>query len=128
MNKLLIINYIKEISIIGMGVILIAGTLVINGTAGLGMNPALIIGLGIASIIIMLIVRFFDNGVVQGLLVGSEVHVASQSVGSQHLCVVSFLQGICTCFAQRVQFEDDEYYYYVKAVPKIKNKRKKRDW
>ena len=97
MNKLLIINYIKEISIIGMGVILIAGTLVINGTTDLGMNPALIIGLGIASIIIMLIVRFFDN-------------------------VLDYKR------AQRLQFEDDEYYYYVKAVPKIKNKRKKRDW
>jgi len=97
LNKLVIINYIKEMSIIGMGIILIAGTLVINGTTGLGMNPALIIGCGIASIIIMLVIRFFDN-------------------------VLDYKR------AQRVQFEDDEYYYYVKAVPKIKNKRKKRDW
>ena len=80
-----------------MGIIVMVGTLVINGTTGLGMNPALIIALGIVSILIMLLIRFFDN-------------------------VLDYKR------AQRVQFEDDEYYYYVKAVPKVKNKRRKRDW
>lgn len=60
-NKFFIINYIKEFLIVITGIILMIGTILINGTSGIGMNPGFIIVGGIVSIIIMFIIRFFDN-------------------------------------------------------------------
>ena len=95
LNKILIIYYMKEMSIFAMGIALIIVTLSLNGTYSMGLGAPSIIGGGIGSIIIMLVVRFFDN-------------------------ILDYKR------SQRVQFEDDDYYYYVKAVPKIKNRKRAR--
>ena len=47
------------------------------------------------------------------LLIGAVLAVAFSFI------IISFVIGVDYNRTEQVQFEDDEYYYYVKAVPKI---------
>lgn len=73
------------------------------------------IGGGFVNIVILLLgdLMFDVNVSVMGVLLGTVV-----SVG---LCVVLQFFVLCVDYSrtEKVQFEDDEYYYYVKAVPKM---------
>lgn len=55
----------------------------------------------------------FDRGGVLGVVIGTLVS-ALLSIG-----VWFFRAGLDYTAVERIQFEDDDYYYYVKAVPKI---------
>jgi hypothetical protein len=58
---------------------------------------------------------------IQMVLVGS-------IVGGIIALIVRFGQGILDYqHTERVQFEDDDYYYYVKAVPKIDSEKKDKE-
>ena len=73
------------------------------------------IGAGaLANILIFLIGDFALNvsGSILGLLLGTVVSVLAASV------VQFFVFSVDYSRTRKVQFEDDEYYYYVKAVPK----------
>ena len=73
------------------------------------------IGGGFVNIVILLLgdLMYDVNVSVVGVLLGTVV-----SVG---LCVVLQFFVLCVDYTrtEKVQFEDDEYYYYVKAVPKM---------
>lgn len=79
------------------------------------------------------------------LIVSNSVLDADASIGMAILgIIISDLLGIVLTFfvfnvdysrAEHVQFEDDEYYYYVKAIPKVvadermtRSRRRSRDW
>ena len=69
------------------------------------------------------------GAVLAGYVVGKDVAVstviAGSVVGLLIALVVRFGQGILDYkHTERVQFEDDDYYYYVKAVPKIDSEKK----
>ena len=59
-------------------------------------------------------------GAITGQDVDMGLVLAGSLVGALIALVVRFGQGILDYqHVQRVQFEDDDYYYYVKAVPKV---------
>ena len=54
-----------------------------------------------------------------------EMVVLEVLIGIIFAAIVRFGQGILDYqHTERVQFEDDDYYYYVKAVPKIDSEKK----
>ena len=64
-------------------------------------------------------------GAITGQDVDMGLVLAGSLVGALIALVVRFGQGILDYqHVQRVQFEDDDYYYYVKAVPKIDSEKK----
>lgn len=82
---------------------------------------AIVVG-GVAQMLLLLICN---------LMLDSDISIAGVCIGS----VISVLLAKCVEFmmfqldytrTEKVQFEDDDYYYYVKAVPKISMSKKKR--
>ena len=69
------------------------------------------------------------GSIVAGAITGKDVDMGlvlvGSIVGALIALVVRFGQGILDYkHVERVQFEDDDYYYYVKAVPKIDSEKK----
>ena len=75
---------------------------------------AIIVG-GLADILILLIgdLMYTTNISILGVILGSIVAFGIVKV------LQFFVFNVDYARTERVQFEDDEYYYYVKAVPKI---------
>ncbi|MBQ3036941.1 MAG: hypothetical protein IJD31_08440 [Lachnospiraceae bacterium] len=75
---------------------------------------AIIVG-GLADILILLIgdLMYTTNISIIGIILGSVVAFAVVKV------LQFFVFNVDYARTERVQFEDDEYYYYVKAVPKV---------
>ena len=70
------------------------------------------------------------GSIVAGYIVNNDVPmgsvVAGSLVGIILAGIIRFGQGVLDYkHTERVQFEDDDYYYYVKAVPKIDSEKKK---
>lgn len=75
---------------------------------------AVVSGALLNAILHILAMLAFDTDVsLASLLIGTVVSAFIAMV------VTFFLRGLDYSQAQKVQFEDDEYYYYVKAVPKM---------
>ncbi len=71
------------------------------------------------------------GSIIAGAIVGQDVDVNLVLIGSivgiVLALIVRFGQGMLDYkHTQRVQFEDDDYYYYVKAVPKIDSEKAKK--
>jgi hypothetical protein len=71
------------------------------------------------------------GSIIAGFIVGQDVDVNLVLIGSivgiVLALVIRFGQGMLDYkHTQRVQFEDDDYYYYVKAVPKIDSEKAKK--
>ena len=78
--------------------------------------PAIAIAAGaLADMMILLVgdLVFDTNGSIAMLIVGTIVSVLAAKV------VEFFVFSVDYSRTEKVQFEDDEYYYYVKAIPKI---------
>ncbi len=75
---------------------------------------AIIIG-GLAGILVLLIgdLMYTTNISIIGVILGSLVAILVVKV------IQFFVFNVDYARTERVQFEDDEYYYYVKAVPKV---------
>ena len=75
---------------------------------------AIIVG-GLADILILLIgdLMYTTNISILGVILGSIVAFGIVKVLQFFVFIVDYAR------TERVQFEDDEYYYYVKAVPKV---------
>ena len=70
------------------------------------------------------------GSIVAGYIVNNDVPmgsvVAGSLIGIILAGIIRFGQGVLDYkHTERVQFEDDDYYYYVKAVPKIDSEKKK---
>ena len=71
------------------------------------------------------------GSIIAGYIVGQDVDVNLVLIGSivgiVLALIIRFGQGMLDYkHTQRVQFEDDDYYYYVKAVPKIDSEKAKK--
>ena len=70
------------------------------------------------------------GAILAGFIMSEDVPMDMVIIGSLVGLVIAFIlrfgQGILDYkHTERVQFEDDDYYYYVKAVPKIDSEKKK---
>ena len=94
--------------------------------AKLTFNYAIYVAMG-AGIVVNII-----GAILAGFIMSEDVPMDMVVIGSIVGLVLAFIlrfgQGILDYkHTERVQFEDDDYYYYVKAVPKIDSEKKKRE-
>jgi len=92
--------------------------------AKLTFNYAIYVAMG-AGIVVNII-----GAILAGFIMSEDVPMDMVVIGSIVGLVLAFIlrfgQGILDYkHTERVQFEDDDYYYYVKAVPKIDSEKKK---
>ncbi|BBF44146.1 hypothetical protein lbkm_2834 [Lachnospiraceae bacterium KM106-2] len=111
----LINNKALILALVSFAVIIIVVYVMKSFTMDHAFELAIITG-GVANILIVLIGDFVFNATNQIILmiIGTIISVAI-------VYVIQFFRLTLEYTAvERVQFEDDEYYYYVKAVPKVK--------
>ena len=94
--------------------------------AKLTFNYAIYVAMG-AGIVVNII-----GAILAGFIMSEDVPMDMVVIGSIVGLVLAFIlrfgQGILDYkHTERVQFEDDDYYYYVKAVPKIDSEKKKHE-
>jgi tetrahydromethanopterin S-methyltransferase subunit B len=113
-----VLNSFKDNKTFMVQIIVFAVAIIIgNIFYRLAIDYAWYIGLAVCAVVSML---FF---VICGAMLGVDVEIAAVFIGTIIGLVVALVVQVFKCVVdysrkENVQFEDDEYYYYVKAIPK----------
>ena len=115
---------IKEEKMVLMLVAMVAVLLVVYLIRRMAVRHAWTLAIGAGTL------TFFIIGIIGSLILGSTEGLLGLILGTAFSAAVAFgvkfmLLDVDYEKTQSVQFEDGEYYYYVKAVPKIKKGREK---
>ena len=117
-------NLVKDkemlLAIIAFAIVVMVTSLLHN----LHYDYAWYVAIGVGSIFTILVFM------ICGMMVNVNVPAGSLVLGAILGCVISFVVQVCKSVVdyskkESVQFEDDDYYYYVKAIPKFETANKK---